>query len=93
MWPWRRSSFENGALGVIEASTAAYPGYLKKIELHGSHGTAVMEEEDIVTWDFAKAHRRDVAIKKKMAESRAPAVVQAIRRRSAIMVTPSSFAI
>ncbi len=61
--------FENGALGVIEASTAAYPGYLKRIEIHGSHGTAVMEEEDIVTWDFAKANRRDDAIKKKMAES------------------------
>ncbi len=62
--------FESGALGVIEASTAAYPGYLKRIELHGSHGTAVMEEEDIVTWDFAKSNRRDAAIKKKMAESK-----------------------
>src|SRR5207253_11148170 len=28
--------FANGALGVVEATTAAYPGYLKKIELHGS---------------------------------------------------------
>ena len=31
--------FANGALGVIEASTAAYPGYLKRIEIHGSEGT------------------------------------------------------
>ena len=28
--------FENGALGVIEATTAAYPGSLKRIEIHGS---------------------------------------------------------
>ena len=28
--------FANGALGVIEASTAVYPGYLKRIEIHGS---------------------------------------------------------
>ena len=25
--------FANGALGVIEATTAAYPGYLKRIEI------------------------------------------------------------
>lgn len=59
--------FANGALGVIEASTAAYPGYLKRIELHGSEGTAVMEEEDIVTWDFAKEAPGDAAVKQKMA--------------------------
>jgi UDP-N-acetyl-2-amino-2-deoxyglucuronate dehydrogenase len=39
--------FANGALGVIEASTAAYPGYLKRIEIHGSEGSAAMEEEDV----------------------------------------------
>jgi predicted dehydrogenase len=62
--------FESGALGVIEATTAAYPGYLKRIELHGSEGTAVMEEEDIVVWDFAKADRRDKAIKEQMAKGK-----------------------
>lgn len=62
--------FASGALGVIEASTAAYPGYLKRIEIHGSEGTAVMEEEDIKAWDFAKKDRRDEAIQKRMAESR-----------------------
>ena len=60
--------FENGALGVIEASTAVYPGYLKRIELHGSAGSAAMEEEDIVAWDFAKPVRTDAAIKKQMSE-------------------------
>ena len=39
---------------MIEASTAAFPGYLKRIEIHGSEGSAAMEEEDIVNWDFAK---------------------------------------
>ena len=51
--------FENGALGVIEATTAAYPGLLKKIEIHGSHGSAVIEEEDIRTWQFAKMTAKD----------------------------------
>ena len=60
--------FANGALGIIEASTAIYPGYLKRIEIHGSAGSAIMEEEDIVKWDFAKRQARDAAIEKKMAE-------------------------
>lgn len=61
--------FANGAIGVIEASTAAYPGYLKRIEIHGSEGTAIMEEEDIKAWDFSKKNPRDVAIKRRMAQS------------------------
>ncbi len=62
--------FKSGALGVIEATTAAYPGYLKRIELHGSHGTAVLEEEDLKTWDFAKKARGDAAILKAMQKSK-----------------------
>lgn len=58
--------FANGALGTIEATTAAYPGYLKRIELHGSDGSAAIEEEDIVRWDFAKSSRRDAKIRKSM---------------------------
>ena len=59
--------FESGALGVIEATTAAYPGYLKRIELHGSTGSAVMEEEDIVKWDFAEETSEDAKLKEEMA--------------------------
>ena len=59
--------FENGALGVIEASTAVFPGMLKRIEIHGSEGTAVLREEDITEWDFAKSTRSDAALKKRMA--------------------------
>ena len=32
--------FANGPLGTIEASTAAFPGYLKRIEIHGSEGSS-----------------------------------------------------
>ena len=59
--------FANGALGVIEASTATYPGYLKRIEIHGDQGTAVLEEEDVVRWDFAKKTRGDDAVHAQMA--------------------------
>ena len=59
--------FSNGALGVIEATTAAYPGALKKIEVHGTLGSAAIEEEDIVTWEFSKMTRADKALIGKMA--------------------------
>ncbi|HIF34124.1 MAG: Gfo/Idh/MocA family oxidoreductase [Pirellulaceae bacterium] len=59
--------FENGALGVIEATTAAYPGALKRIEVHGSAGSAVLEEEDIRTWDFAKSTKADESLRARMA--------------------------
>ena len=58
--------FKSGALGTIEATTAAYPGYLKRIEIHGSSGSAAIEEEDIVRWDFAKSSRRDAAVRRQM---------------------------
>lgn len=51
--------FANGALGVIEATTAGFPGSLKKIELTGSTGTAILEEEDIIKWQFAEPTEED----------------------------------
>jgi predicted dehydrogenase len=54
--------FANGALGVIEATTAAFPGYLKRIEVHGSEGSAVLEEEDLKVWDFARPKKEDAAV-------------------------------
>ncbi len=62
--------FENGALGIIEASTAIYPGYLKRLEIHGSDGSAVMEEEDLIKWDFAKKARRDATIHRQMSQQK-----------------------
>ncbi len=54
--------FANGALGVIEASTAAFPGMLKKMEIHGTDGSASIEEEDIKVWEFRKMTARDKKI-------------------------------
>lgn len=58
--------FANGALGVIEATTAAYPGSLKKIEIAGSHGMAVLEEEDIIKWEFAESIETDQRLREEM---------------------------
>jgi UDP-N-acetyl-2-amino-2-deoxyglucuronate dehydrogenase len=44
--------FESGAFGVIEGSTAIFPGFLKRIELAGTRGSAILEEEDLKHWRF-----------------------------------------
>ncbi len=42
--------FGNGALGVIEAMTSAYPGYPKRLEVHGDGGGAVLIDSRVVSW-------------------------------------------
>jgi predicted dehydrogenase len=58
--------FANGALGVIEASTATWPGELKRIEISGDAGSAILREEDLAVWKFAKETKSDEAIRQKM---------------------------
>ena len=55
--------FANGAIGVIEGTTSAYPGFLKKIEICGSKGCITMEEENITTWKFAEENNEDEKIR------------------------------
>ncbi|MGQ0637496.1 MAG: Gfo/Idh/MocA family protein [Planctomycetaceae bacterium] len=64
--------FRNGALGVIEATTSAYPGLLKKTEIHGTQGSAIVEQDDVLLWDFAAPSRRDAAIRRKFARRLRP---------------------
>ncbi len=60
--------FKSGALGVIEATTTAYPGSLKRIEVCGSGGMAVLEEEDLKQWQFVDETPADEEIRKRMAD-------------------------
>ena len=60
--------FENGALGVIEGTTTAYPGMFKKTEICGTKGTAILEEEDIVKWEFDPKLPEDTEIRKRFAQ-------------------------
>jgi predicted dehydrogenase len=43
--------FANGAIGTIEATTAAYPGYPRRVELTGDRGTVTIEQDRIVSCD------------------------------------------
>jgi predicted dehydrogenase len=60
--------FQNGALGVIEATTSVHPGYPKTIAVHGDRGSAVIEQEDVLRWDFTPETEEDRAIKARFAQ-------------------------
>jgi predicted dehydrogenase len=51
--------FENGAMGTIEATTAAWPGWLKRLEICGVAGSAILEDDTITRWDFAVSRPGD----------------------------------
>jgi predicted dehydrogenase len=40
--------FASGALGVFLATTAAYPGYPRRVEITGTEGTVVLEHDRII---------------------------------------------
>jgi len=44
--------FANGAVGTFEATTAAYPGFNRRVELSGSEGTVVIEQDRLVGVDL-----------------------------------------
>ncbi len=60
--------FASGALGIIEATTSVHPGLAKTIAVHGDRGTAVIEQEDVLRWDFAPETDEDRAIKQRFAQ-------------------------
>src|SRR5262245_12515217 len=55
--------FASGAFGTIEASTALWPGYARRIEICGENGAAVMEDDDITRWEFRGAAPEDDRIR------------------------------
>jgi UDP-N-acetyl-2-amino-2-deoxyglucuronate dehydrogenase len=55
--------FGSGALGTIEASTALFPGWSRRLEIGGELGSAALEDDRIVHWDFRTAQPEDDAIR------------------------------
>src|SRR6185436_6676986 len=54
--------FASGALGAFEASTALWPGWSRRHEICGEHGSIVLEDDRIMRWEFRDARPEDDAI-------------------------------
>jgi predicted dehydrogenase len=44
--------FTSGAIGTIEATTSVYPGYPRRLEVTGSNGTVMLEDDRLVRVDL-----------------------------------------
>ncbi len=55
--------FADGAFGSIEASTAIWPGWQRRIELCGESGSIALEDDRITRWDFRDAQPEDEGIR------------------------------
>ncbi len=56
--------FESGAMGVIEGSTAIWPGHPARVEVHGMGGSAIIEDGNLRFWQFAEEQSGDAEIQK-----------------------------
>ncbi|MBA4187053.1 MAG: oxidoreductase [Planctomycetaceae bacterium] len=59
--------FRSGALGLLTATTSVHPGYPKQIAIHGDKGSAVIEQEDVLKWDFNPPTPTDEEVKARFA--------------------------
>jgi UDP-N-acetyl-2-amino-2-deoxyglucuronate dehydrogenase len=55
--------FASGAFGTIEGTTATWPGWSRRIEICGEHGSAILEDDDITRWDFRVEQAGDAKIR------------------------------
>ncbi len=55
--------FPSGALGSIEATTAGWPGWGRRIEIVGELGSARLEDDRIDQWEFRTPQPGDDAIR------------------------------
>ena len=55
--------YKNGALGTIEGSTSCAPGFPRRIEVSGSKGSVVLEDNRIMRWQFVEEKEGDEAIR------------------------------
>lgn len=64
--------FRNGALGIIEGTTASWPGFLKRIEICGTKGSVILEDESIRAWCFEDKREGDDEVVLRYASSSSP---------------------
>lgn len=78
--------FANGTLGTLFATTAAYPGYPRRVEISGSEGTVILEHDRIVATDLrnAPAEATEFALRDEN-QSASSAVVSDFRGHQAVI--------
>jgi predicted dehydrogenase len=58
--------FADGTLGVIQASTAAYPGFPKRVSISGTDGSITLVEEAVSDWSFREEEAGDEDLRRRL---------------------------
>jgi predicted dehydrogenase len=58
--------YAGGATGVIQASTAFWPGYSERIEIHGTKGTCVFTGDKLTAWDVENDEGEPAPVEKEV---------------------------
>ncbi len=78
--------FANGALGVFHATTAAYPGYPRRVEITGTNGTVILEHDQIIALDLCHGANETAGIvPRDENQSASSAVVSDFRGHQAVI--------
>lgn len=56
------AEYQNGATGVIQATTSVFPGYPRKLEINGDKGSIALEENSITRWDIDNGKFEDIVL-------------------------------
>lgn len=61
--------YRDGTLGQLLGATSMYPGSLKRLQLGGRGGTAEIEEDELVTWQFREERPDDEDVRERFTET------------------------
>ncbi len=77
--------FTSGALGILHVTTAAYPGYPRRVEISGSKGTVILEHDRIVAADLRHTPEASSTVSADQNQSASSAVVSDFRGHQAVL--------
>src|SRR5437870_9671723 len=77
--------FSSGALGIFHATTAAYPGYPRRVEISGTEGTVILEHDRIVAANLRNSPAATESAASDENQSASTAVVSDFRGHQAVL--------
>ena len=77
--------FASGALGLFHATTAAYPGYPRRVEISTTEGTVILEQDQIIAVDLREPPEESAIVPRDENQSASSAVVSDVRGHQAVI--------
>jgi predicted dehydrogenase len=56
--------FKNGAIGTITGTTSLYPGFARRLEIHGEKGSIILDGNDITVWKLEDTGEEEVELER-----------------------------